>query len=141
MRSICEERLQDGGHRNPQGDELEKGSVKDEKALDKDFARANHALALEHRARAAESRKRKEYRQAGHELKAAARDLKNAAGWAGAEAQAGASGAVTDTEALGDKLATGAAWTRNEVGRGFDALGHALNELGHKIGAKRQAAP
>ncbi|MHB1620587.1 MAG: hypothetical protein ACYCTY_11510 [Sulfuricella sp.] len=39
------------------------------------------------------------------------------------------------------KLATGATWTRDEVGRGFDALGHALNEPGHKIGAKQQAAP
>ncbi len=32
-------------------------------------------------------------------------------------------------------------WTRDEVGRGFDVLGHALNELGHKIGAKQRAAP
>ena len=48
---------------------------------------------------------------------------------------------VADTQALGDKLASGATWTRDEAGRGFDALGRALNELGHKIGAKQQAAP
>ena len=67
--------------------------------------------------------------------------MESAAGWAGTEAKAGVSGAVADTKALGDKLATGATWTRDEVGRGFDALGHALNEPGHKIGAKQQAAP
>ena len=120
---------------------VEKGAVKDEKSMDEDFARANHALALAHRAEAAESWTRKEYNKAGYELKAAARDLESAAGWAGAEAKAGASGAVADTDALGDKLATGATWTSDEVGRGFDVLGHALNELGHKIGAKQRAAP
>lgn len=117
-------------------DSVEKGAVKDEKSMEMDFARANHALALAHRAEAAESWTRKEYNKAGYELKAAARDLENAAGWAGADAKAGASRVVADTEALGDKLATGATWTSDEVGRGFDALGHALDELGHKIGAK-----
>ena len=120
---------------------VEKGGVKDEKTLDKEFARANHALALAHRAEAAESWTHKEYDKSGHELKSAARDLKNAAAWAGAEAQSGASGAVADTEALGDKLATGATWTSDEVGRGFDVLGQALNRLGHEIDAKQQAAP
>ena len=115
---------------------VEKGAVKDKKTMDMDFARANHALALAHRAEAAESWTRKDYNKAGYDLKAAARDLKSAAGWAGAEAKAGASGAVAGTEALGDKLATGATWTSDEVGRGFDVLGHALDKLGHKIGAK-----
>lgn len=120
---------------------VEKGAVKDEKSMDRDFARANHALALAHRAEAAESWTRREYDKAGYELKAAARDLESAAGWAGSKAKAGASGAVADTQALGDKLVTGATWTRDEVGRGFDVLGQALNELGHKIDAKQQAAP
>ncbi len=120
---------------------VEKGAIKDEKAMDKAFAKADHALALAHRTQAAESWARKEYNEAGHELKAAADGLESAAGWAGAEAKAGASGAVADTKALGDKLATGATWTRDEVGRGFDTLGHALNQLGHEIGAKQQATP
>lgn len=120
---------------------VEKGAVKSEKVMDKAFATANHALALAHRTKATESWAHKEYDKTGYELKAAAHGLESAAGWAGAEAKAGASGAVADTKALGDKLATGAIWTRDEVGRGFDALGHALNELGHKIGAKQQAAP
>lgn len=117
-------------------DSVEKGAVKDEKSMDMDFARANHALALAHRAEAAESWTRKDYNKAGSDLKAAARDLESATGWAGAKAKAGAAGAVADTEALGDKLATGATWTSDEVGRGFDVLGHALDKLGHKIGVK-----
>lgn len=124
---------------------VENGALKDvlkgEKSMDKDFARANHALALAHRAEAAESWTGKAYNKVGYELKAAAHDLGSAAGWAGAEAKAGASAVVADTQALGDKLASGATWTRDEVGRGFEALGRALNELGHKIGAKQQAAP
>jgi len=120
---------------------VEKGSVKDEKIMDKTFANADHALALAHRTNAAESWARKEYDETGYELKAAAHDLESAAGWAGTEARAGASGVVADTRALGDKLATGATWTRDEVVRDFAALGHALNELGHKIGAKQHDAP
>ncbi len=120
---------------------VEKGAVKDEKVMDKTFANANRSLALAHRTKAAESWARKEYDKTGYELKAAAHDLESAAGWAGAKAKADATGAVADTKVLGDRLAKGATWTRDEVGRGFDALGHALNELGHKIGAKQQAAP
>ena len=120
---------------------VEKGAVKDDKSMDKDFARANHALALAHRAEAAESWTRKEYNKTGYELKAAGYDLESAAAWAGLEAKAGTSAAVAGTRALGDKLTTGATWTRGEVGRGFDVLGHALNELGHEVGAKQQAAP
>jgi len=119
----------------------EKGGVEDEKSMDKAFARADHALALAHRTEAAKSWTRKQYDKAGYELKAAGQDLESAAGWAGAQAKAGASGAVAGTEALGDKLTTGARWTSDEVGRGFDVLGHALNELGHEIGAKQRAAP
>ncbi|MGO8756246.1 MAG: hypothetical protein ACLQHK_13585 [Gallionellaceae bacterium] len=120
---------------------VEKGAVKGEQSMDNAFAKANHALALAHRSKAIESWARRDYDKTGYELKAAAHGLESAAGWAGGEAKAGASGAVADTRALGDKLAAGATWTRDEVGRVFDALGNALNELGHKIGAKQQATP
>lgn len=120
---------------------VEKGAVKDEKLMDKAFANANHALALAHRTKAAESWARKEYDKAGYELKAAAHGLESAAGWAGAEAKAGASGAVADTQALGGKLASGATWTRDEVAKGFESLGNAINALGQKIGSSKKAAP
>lgn len=44
------------------------------------------------------------------------------------------------TKALGDKLASGVAWTREEVAKGFEALGNAINALGQKIGSSKKAA-
>ena len=120
---------------------VEKGAVKDAKALDMAFTHANHALALAHRVKAAESWARKEYDKAGYELKAAAHGLESGAGWAGAEAKAGAAAAVAGTKTLGDKLASGATWTRDEVAKGFESLGNAINALGQKIGSSKKAAP
>ncbi len=120
---------------------VEKGAVKDEQSMAKAFAKAEHALALEHRSKAAESWARKKYDQAGYELKAAAQGLESAAGWAGGEAQAGASATVADTRVLGDKLASGATWTRDEVAKGFESLGKGIDALGQKIGGSKKASP
>ena len=120
---------------------VENGAVTDEQSMDKAFAKADHALALEHRSKAAESWARKEYDEAGYELKAAAQGLESAAGWAGGEAQAGASATVADTRALGDKLASGATWTRDEVTKDFESLRNSINALGQKIGGTKKASP
>ena len=120
---------------------VEKGAVKGEQSMTEAFARADHALALEHRSLAAESCARKEYHQAGYELKAAAHALEGTAGWLGGEAKAGASATVADTRALGDKLAAGGTWTRDEVAEGFESLGNGINALGQKIGGTRKASP
>ena len=112
---------------------VEKGAVKDEHSMAQVFANANHALALEHRSKAAESWIRKDYDKAGYELKAASFGLESAAGWAGGEAKAGASAAVAEARALGDKLASGSGWTRDEVVKGIEALGHSIDELGRTI--------
>lgn len=119
---------------------VEKGPGKDGNSMAIVFARANHALALEHRSRAIESWVRNEYSAAGYELKAAARGLEGAAGWVGGKANEGVSATLDATEALGDKLAFGASWTADEVGQGFQALGNSINSLGHRIGGTRQAA-
>ncbi len=119
---------------------VEKGGVNEGHSMARAFAKANHALALEHRAKAAESWTRKEYDKAGYELKAAAHGLESAAGWVGGEATTGASATVADTRALGDKLAGGAAWTRDEVGKGFESLGNGINALGQKISGTKVAA-
>lgn len=119
---------------------VEKGAVKDEKAMDKAFSHANHALALAHRAKAAESWAHKEYDKAGYELKAAAHGLESAAGWAGTEAKAAAAAAAADAKALGDKLVSGGTWTRDEVAKSFESLGNAINVLGQKMGSSKKAA-
>ena len=118
---------------------LEKGAVKTEKQIDKTFADADHALALAHRAKAAESWTAKIDDQAGYELKAAAQDLESAAAWTGIEAKTAA--ATADARALGDKLASGGVWAKDEVAKGFESLGTALNKLGSAIGARAKAAP
>lgn len=120
---------------------LDKGALKAEKDLDKAFASANHALALAHRARAAESWARKAYDQAGYELKAAAHGLESAAAWTGTEAKGAASTAAADARAVGDKLASGGVWAKDEVAKGFESLGSGLNKLGQAIGAKSKASP
>ncbi len=120
---------------------VEKGAVKDEQSMAKAFAKANHALALEHRSKAAESWARKEYDKAGYEFKAAVHGLESAAGWAGGEAKAGASAAVADARALDDKLASGATWTHDEVAKGFQSLGTSIDALGQKIGGTKKASP
>jgi hypothetical protein len=120
---------------------VEKGTLKDEQTMIKAFAKADHALALEHRSKAAESWARKEYDNAGYELKAAAHGLESAAGWVGGEATAGAAATAADASALGDKLASGATWTRDEVVKGFEALENNINAVGQKIGSTKKASP
>ena len=120
---------------------VEKGAVKDAQSMAKVFAKANHALALEHRSKAVESWARKEYNKTGYELKAAAHGLESAAGWVDGEVKAGASATVADTRVLGDKLASGATWTRDEVAKGFESLGNSINALGEKIGSTKKASP
>lgn len=119
---------------------LDKGAVKTDKGMDKAFADASHALALAHRARAAQSWADKAYGQAGVELKASAQDLEDGAAWAGTQAKTAAAGAAADTRALGDKLASGGVWAKEEVVKGFDTLGNALDKFGETIGSKTKAA-
>jgi hypothetical protein len=120
---------------------VEKGAVKDEQTMTKAFAGADHALALGHRSKAVESWARREYDKVGYELKAAAQGLESAASWIGGEAKAGASATVADTRALGDKLAAGGAWTRDEINKGFESLGNGINALGQKSGSTKKASP
>jgi hypothetical protein len=123
------------------GASVEKGAAKDAHSMPQAFAKASHALALEHRSKAAESWARKDYDKAGYELKASSLGLESAGSWAGGEAKAGASATVADTRALGDKLASGGTWTRDEVAKGFESLGNSINALGQKIGITTKASP
>lgn len=119
---------------------LDKGAIKTAKDMDQAFARADHALALAHRAKAAESWAHKAYDTAGYELKAAAQSLEGAAAWTGAEARSAATAGASDARAIGDKLASGGVWAKDEVARGFTSLGHALDRLGQSIGSKSMAS-
>jgi hypothetical protein len=108
---------------------LEKGAITAEEDLEKVFANANHALALAHRSKAAESWARKDYYVTGHELKAAAHNLQSAASWTRGEGEGAALATAADSRAVGNKLASGGAWTKNEVAQSLASLGTALNRL------------
>lgn len=120
---------------------VDHGAIKDEHSMSHAFARADHALALEHHTKATEAWADKQYEKAGYELKAAAQSLEGAAGWAGEEVRAGASATVTDTRALGDKLASGAHWTREEVAKGLESLDNGIYKVGRKVAGTDTAAP
>lgn len=117
-------------------DSVGNGAIGAEQSMRADFARAEHALALEHRAKAAAAWSHKRYQQTGVELKAAAGRLESAAAWAGGEAKTAAAAGVTDARALGDKLASGAKWSRDEVAAGMKQLGGAIDALGRQIASR-----
>lgn len=117
-------------------DSVAKGTLGAQQSMRADFARSEHALALEHRANAAAAWSHKRYKQAGSELKAAAGRLESGAAWAGDEAKADAATAVSDARALGDRLASGAKWSRGDVATGLKKLGGAIDTLGREIASR-----
>jgi hypothetical protein len=120
---------------------FDKGVLHVDKDMDRTFAAADRALALAHRAKAAEAWSRKAYDASGYELQASAQGLGDAAAWVGTDAKVAASAGVSAAHAVGDKLARGGVWVKDEVARGFESLGGALNRLGQSIGSKAKAAP
>ena len=116
----------------------ERGATRSAQVLAAEFARTNHALALDHRSKAVASWSHDEYAKTGYELKAAADGMDDAAGWLSETAQIDAARTVAETRALGGKLVSGATWTREEVTRGLDTLGRGLDAMGAKVtGSKR----
>jgi hypothetical protein len=115
------------------------GTTKSERSMAGAFATADHALALEHRSKAAEYWARKEYDRTGYELMAAARGLESAAGWVGDAAKADVSATVTDVRALGERLAAGGAWTRDEVSQAFASLGDDIDATGTRAASAKTA--
>lgn len=104
------------------------------------FARAEHALAASHRVKAVESWTGKAYRDAGYELMAAAHGLESSATWIDAEAVREASHAAEATRALAEKLVGGGVWAKDEISRGLQALGRALDRVGRALKAPDGAA-
>jgi hypothetical protein len=43
--------------------------------------------------------------------------------------------------AIGDKLASGGVWAKEEIAKGFESLGSGLNKLGQSIGSRNKASP
>lgn len=48
--------------------------------------------------------------------------------------------AASDARAIGDKLASGGVWAKDEVAKGYTSLGGALDRPGQSIGSKSMAS-
>ena len=118
---------------------LDHGTEQTAHELDRSFARADHAMALAQREQAARSWSEKAYARSGRELKEAAASLDDAGDWVGGQAKAAAHAAAAGADAVGDKLARGGHWARDEVASGFDSLGRGLDDLGREVGVHAKA--
>jgi hypothetical protein len=97
--------------------------------LRRTFARADRALAEEHFQNAVESWSKREVKATGQELNAAANDVELAMVWAGHKLNATTEAAIGEAHAVAAKLAEGAGWTREEVGKGLDAMSKEVGNL------------
>lgn len=112
---------------------VEKGTVTSVQDLRRAFARADRALAEEHFQNAVESWSKKEVNKTGQELKSAADDVELAWSWSGHKLNATTEAAVKDAHAVAAKLTEGAGWTRQEVGKGLDAMSKEVGKLRERV--------
>ena len=106
-------------------------------------AASSTSLAPQHRvsdAAVAESSAHKDYPKTNDDLNAATHGLESAASWVGGEAKAGALTTVAGLRALRARLISGAAYTRDEVDKGFASVDRGIGELYANIGGTKKAA-
>jgi hypothetical protein len=104
------------------------------------MVRANHTLALVRCARATRLWSTKHTEQAGSQLKAAALCIQDAASWLRVESRSRLCNAAAEVNTAGEKLQTGAAWTREEIDHAFIVLRGAVDAVGAHIGTAHKAA-
>lgn len=97
------------------------------------FARADHARANAFRAAAEQRWNQKRFEAAGHELMAAAQALEDATHWHDRTLQTAGRDTAGTLRSLGDKLAAGGLWSREEIAHGLEALGQMLMRLGERL--------
>jgi len=112
---------------------VEKGTVTSGQDLRRAFARAVRALAEEHLQNAVESWSKREVKKAGQALNSAADDVELALSWAGHKLNTTTSAAVEGAHAVAARLTEGAGWTREEVGKGLDAMSKEIEKLREQV--------
>ncbi|MGD1092049.1 MAG: hypothetical protein ABSB35_08660 [Bryobacteraceae bacterium] len=115
---------------------VEKGTVTDVKRIDEASARGYHALANEKFVTATEAWTKTDTKATGRALKGAADDLEDGATAAGKDAGDASKDVAKRTREIAGKLVQGGGWTSEEVGRGIDAFGRELANLGRRTGSK-----
>lgn len=113
--------------------QAEAGTFKSMEEFDRTSARALHALSNDQYAKAAEAWRKKEVKQAGQYLRASANNLEHASARAGASIRQASAVAAKDVRVISGKLIEGTGFVFDEVGSGFEGLGHAIERVGAQV--------
>jgi hypothetical protein len=117
----------------------ENGTVKSVHDLDKAFARADHALAMEYHALAEAAHKNDNDELAGKYMQAAADQLRHAVLWSGREIDKATAGAIDVARIAAGKLIKGSGWIAVEGGQLFADLGRAIERAGKLVAPRKQS--
>ena len=112
---------------------IESGSVKSVEDLDTATARALHALADYQYVRAADAWRKKEARVSGQYLRAAADNMERAAARSDARLRAATAEIAKDTRLMSSKLIAGTGYVIDEIGAGFETVGHEIERIGARV--------
>lgn len=106
--------------------------------LDSAFARAEHALAVNHHSKAHLALSNNKSRSAGHYLASAITNIENAAKWTGRELEGTALTTVEGLRFLSGKLVEGTGFVVDEAGKGVTWVGDEVIRLGKAIEQHRK---
>jgi hypothetical protein len=109
--------------------QMKAGKVKSAEPMNQAFAAADLALARHYHEMALRAAGERD-RRSGSWLKGAADSVEDAAKWSGGQVSAGFKAGVDGARALGNKIASGAEWSADEVRATADALGHDIGSVG-----------
>ena len=112
---------------------IESGAVKSVDEVDAATARALHALADYQYVRAAEAWRKKETRVSGQYLRAAADNLERATARTDARMRAATAEIAKDTRLISSKLIEGTGYVIDEIGAGFETVGHEIERVGARV--------
>lgn len=114
-------------------DRVEAGTLKNIEEFDLATARAMHAMSEYQYIKAAIAWEKKEVRQAGHYLRAAADNVERAAAKTEQRFRATTSEVAHESRELSGSLIRGTGYVIDEVGTGFERIGHQIELVGARV--------
>ena len=112
---------------------IETGTVKSVEELDVTTSKALHALADLPYIKAADAWRKREARVSGQYLRAAVDNLEHAAARSDARMRAATAEIAKNSRLISSKLIEGTGYVVDEVGAGFEAVGHEIERVGSRI--------
>ena len=117
-------------------DDLKQGTAKSERETKNAFARAQHALAVEHQANAVSAWSERQGEKAAKELRLSAEAFENAAEWSGKELSTGTRAALRDIDVATEEVADGAKRAGKDVESAVSKMGSEVKNLGRRLSGK-----